>query len=309
MYAGSSFDIHFVALFSERKDAVPILMLHGWPGSFLEFLPILRLLTNKYTPSTLPYHIVVPSLPGYAYSSPPPHDADFRLEDVSQVLDELMVQLGFSSGFAVQGGDIGSKLARVMGGVHPHAKAIHLNFGIMPDPGNIPDSSYNALEKEGIVRAKDFKLMGSAYAVEHATRPSTIGLALSTNPLALLAWIGEKFLEWTDDDLPLETVFADVTLYWLTDCFATTLYPYRQLFVPGVIGAHENPAWHIYKPMGFSWFPKEIAPVPRAWIAATGNLVFFRQHQKGGHFAALENPEVLLKDLEDFIEQVWPAVA
>jgi microsomal epoxide hydrolase len=92
-YAGSSFDIHFVALFSERKDAVPILMLHGWPGSFLEFLPILRLLTNKYTPSTLPYHIVVPSLPGYAYSSPPPHDADFRLEDVCQVLDELMVQL------------------------------------------------------------------------------------------------------------------------------------------------------------------------------------------------------------------------
>jgi microsomal epoxide hydrolase len=306
---GSSFDIHFVALFSERKDAVPILMLHGWPGSFLEFLPILRLLTNKYTPSSLPYHIVVPSLPGYAYSSPPPLDADFRLEDVSQILDELMVQLGFSSGFAVQGGDIGSKLARVMGGVHPHAKAIHLNFGIMPDPGNIPDSSYNALEIEGIVRAQNFKRMGSAYAVEHATRPSTIGLALSTNPLALLAWIGEKFLEWTDDDLPLETVFADVTLYWLTDCFATTLYPYRQLFTPGVIGAHENPAWHIDKPMGFSWFPKEIAPVPRAWIAVTGNLVFFRQHQKGGHFAALENPDVLLKDLEDFIGQVWPAVA
>lgn len=113
--------------------------------------------------------------------------------------------------------------------------------------------------------------MGSAYAVEHATRPSTIGLALPTNPLALLAWIGEKFLEWTDDDLPLETVFADVTLYWLTDCFATTLYPHRQLFSPGVIGAHENPAWHIDNPMGFFWFPKEIAPVPRAWIAVTGN--------------------------------------
>lgn len=129
-----------------------------------------------------------------------------------------------------------------MGGIHPHAKVIHLNFGIMPDPGNIPDSSYNALEKEGIVRAQNFKRMGSAYAVEHATRPSTIGLALSTNPLALLAWIGEKFLEWTDDDLPLETVFADVMLYWLTDCFATTLYPYRQLFTPGVIGADENPA-------------------------------------------------------------------
>jgi microsomal epoxide hydrolase len=87
------------------------------------------------------------------------------------------------------------------------------------------------------------------------------------------------------------------------------MWPYRQLFTPGNIGAHENPEWHIRKPLGFSWFPKEIAPVPKAWVEATGNLVWFRQHDRGGHFAALERPEVLWGDFEEFVEQVWPGVA
>ncbi|KAI9652695.1 MAG: hypothetical protein M1821_007836 [Bathelium mastoideum] len=304
-HAGTQFDVHFVAIFSELETAVPALMLHGWPGSFLEFLEILSLLTNKYTPATLPYHIVVPSLPGYAFSSPPSLDRDFRIEDVAQILDSLMIKLGFGNGYVVQGGDVGSKVARVLGGTCPRAKAVHLNFGIMPDPENISPFEYSELEREGLVRAKEFERTGSAYALEHATRPSTIGLALSTNPLALLAWIGEKFLDWTDKDPPLEKILESVSLYWLTNCFATSIYPYRQLFTPGNIGAHENPIWHINKPLGFSWFPLEIAPVPRAWIASTGDLVWFRQHAMGGHFAALEHPDVLLKDFEDFIAQVW----
>ncbi|KAL9092255.1 MAG: hypothetical protein Q9165_004429 [Trypethelium subeluteriae] len=302
---GTVFDVHFLAIFSEAKNTVPALMLHGWPGSFMEFLPILRLLTRKYGSATLPYHVVVPSLPGYAFPSPSPLDEDFRLEDVAQILDTLMVQLGFGDGYAVQGGDIGSKIARLLGSVHPRAKAIHLNFGIMPDPGNIPPSEYNELEKDGLVHAREFGRIGSAHAVEHATKPSTIGLVLSTNPLALLAWIGEKFLDWTDEDPALEIILEAVSLYWLTDCFVTSIYPYRQLFTPGNIGAHENPVWHINKPLGFSWFPKEIAPVLRSWIATTGDLVFLRRHQRGGHFAAIEHPEVLLKDFEDFLGQVW----
>ena len=304
-HLGTVFDIHFVALFSQRPNAIPVLMLHGWPGSFLEFLPILTKLKQTYSPKTLPYHIVVPSLPGYAFSSAPPLDRDFRLEDAACILNKLMIQLGFGTGYAVQGGDVGSKIARVLGGVHEEAKAIHLNFSIMPDPGTVSEEKYNDLEKEGLKRAAWFKNLGSAYALEHATKPSTIGLALSTSPLALLAWIGEKFLDWTDHDPSLEDILESVTLYWLTNCFATSLWPYRQLFTPGSMGAHENPAWYIEKPLGMSWFPKEIAPVPRSWTATTGNLVFFRQHQQGGHFAALERPDVLLKDLEDFLAQVW----
>lgn len=287
------------------------MMLHGWPGSFLEFLPIMRILAAKYTSKTLPYHIIVPSLPGYALSSPPPKDKDFRLEDAAIILDSLMRQLGFGdSGYVVQGGDVGSKIARVLGGTTNNvAKAIHLNFCIMPDPFKEPSANYNKLDSEGIERGKWFKSIGSAYALEHATRPSTIGLALSSSPLALLAWIGEKFLEWTDKDPDLHTVLADVTLYWLTNCASTCLWPYRQLFTPGIIGAHEDPEWYIHKPLGFSWFPKEIAPVPKGWIETTGNLVWYKQHNRGGHFAALERPNVLLDDFEEFVAKVWPGVA
>ena len=117
--------------------------------------------------------------------------------------------------------------------------------------------------------------------------------------------IGEKFLDWTDEDPDLDVIIEAVALYWFTETFPKAIYPYRQLFTPGNIGAHENPIWHINKPFGYSWFPKEIAPIPRSWAATTGNLVFFRQHTKGGHFAALERPEVLKDDLVAFIEQVW----
>lgn len=307
-YNTDTYNIHFAALFSASLSAVPVMMLHGWPGSFLEFLPIMHILATKYTPETLPYHIIVPSLPGYALSSPPPKDKDFRLEDAAIILDTLMRQLGFENvGYVVQGGDVGSKLARVLGGTTNNvAKAVHLNFCIMPDPINIPSTIYNKLESQGIERAKWFKSIGSAYALEQATRPSTIGLVLSSSPLALLAWVGEKFLEWTDEDPDMQTVLADVTLYWLSNCASTCLWPYRQLFTPGNIGAHENPEWHIHKPLGFSWFPKEIAPVPKAWVETTGNLVWHRQHDRGGHFAALERPDVLLDDFEDFVAQVWP---
>ncbi|KAK3071411.1 hypothetical protein LTR53_008688 [Teratosphaeriaceae sp. CCFEE 6253] len=303
--AGYDLTIHFLALFSKKPDAVPILMLHGWPGSVLELLPILRLLKEKYTPATLPYHVIVPSLPGYGFSSPPPIDADFRLEDCAQLFDDLMVQLGFEDGYVVQGGDVGSKIARVLGGTHDRVKAVHLNFCIMPDPGTCSDADYNPLEKEGLERSEWFAKLGSAYALEHATKPATISLALSASPLAFLAWVGEKMLGWTDEPPALHPILEDVTLYWLTDTIGTSLWPYRQLFTPGNIGAHENPAWFIRKPVGFSWFPKEIAPVPRKWVESTCNLVFWRQHERGGHFAALERPVVLLRDVEEFVGQVW----
>lgn len=281
-------------------------MLHGWPGSFLEFLPILKLLKDKYTPQTLPYHIVAPSLPGYAYSSPPPLNRNFRLMNCADIMDNLMVMLGFSAGYVVQGGDIGSLVGRILGGTQPRAKAVHLNFCIMPDPGTVAPADINEAEKEGLARAGDFNHTGNAYSLEHATRPSTIGLVLAASPLALLTWIGEKYLAWTDEDPPLDTILESVTLYWLTECYPTSIWPYRELFSKDTWGAHHDPALYIKKPLGYSWFPKELAPIPRAWVATTGNLVFSRQHESGGHFASLERPGVLLKDVEDFVAQVWP---
>ncbi|KPI34365.1 putative epoxide hydrolase [Cyphellophora attinorum] len=303
---GRKYNIHFVGLFSKRKDAIPIFLLHGWPGSFLEFLPMLDILRNRYSEQDLPYHLIAPSMPGYAFSSPPPTDKDFYLSDIARLFNKLATEsLGFRT-YIVQGGDIGSKVGRVMAAEHKACQAVHMNFCIMPKPATLrPGAVISEQEQIGLKRADAFHRLGSAYALEHATKPSTIALVVGSNPVSLLAWIGEKFVDWTDETPDIDTILESISLYWFTDTFATTLYPYRHLFTPGVIGAHEDPKWYVHKPMGFSWFPKELAPIPRAWVETTGDLVFHREHQKGGHFAAVEQTETLLKDLEDFVAQVW----
>ncbi|RGP74481.1 microsomal epoxide hydrolase [Fusarium longipes] len=297
------FQIHFTGLFSAKSDAIPVVMLHGWPGSFLEFLKILSLLKDRYTPETLPYHIVVPSLPGYAFSSKPPLDRDFRAEDVARVVNTLMIQLGFGNGYVTQGGDIGSRISRILASDHEECKAVHLNFCMMPEPSGVTGEITEA-EKKGLARAKEFETRGSAYAFFHATKPSTIGFVLSSSPLALLSWIGEKFRDWTDEDPTIDEILTSVSLYWLTDTFPTSIYPYRQQFNPREGGAHNSPDSKITKPLGYSWFPQELAPIPKSWVETTGNLVFHRSHESGGHFAALEKPELLLKDVEEFVKQI-----
>ncbi|KAL9112014.1 MAG: hypothetical protein Q9227_003634 [Pyrenula ochraceoflavens] len=115
---GHSYTMHLAALFSKKVDAIPIVMIHGWPGSFLEFLPIFDLLREKYTPESLPYHVVVPSLPGYTFSSPPPADKNFQLQDAARLINKLGLSLGFSNGYVVQGGDVGSRVARIIAVEH-----------------------------------------------------------------------------------------------------------------------------------------------------------------------------------------------
>ena len=135
-YNGRLQKVHFCGLFSERVDAVPVLLLHGWPGSFLEFLPILDLLRTAHTPQSLPYHVIVPSLPGYGFSSGPCTDTDFTLMDAANLLDQLMQQLGMESGYIAQGGDVGSKVARILaktsesckGNVFPDLKGLLLRL-------------------------------------------------------------------------------------------------------------------------------------------------------------------------------------
>ncbi|PVH89426.1 alpha/beta-hydrolase [Cadophora sp. DSE1049] len=292
--------IHFVALFSTNPSAIPIGLFHGWPGSFLEFLPILSLLKEKYPdPKDLPYHVIVPSLPGFAFSSPPPLDVDFDVGSVAAVMNQLMLDLGFGGGYVAQGGDIGSRIVKVLGDAeYPSCKAVHVNFNyIGSPPAGTDTSTLNAKEKTMVERGQEFMRTGSGYANMHGTRPSTIGAVLSSSPLALLAWIGEKFLSWTDDDPSLSTILESVTLYWFTRSFESSIYTYRR----------QPTEPKVRVPFGFSNLPKELIPVPKSWAETEGNLVFYREHEKGGHFAALEQPKVLLGDIEEFIKQVWKA--
>ncbi|KII87377.1 hypothetical protein PLICRDRAFT_43010 [Plicaturopsis crispa FD-325 SS-3] len=304
---GKEYTIHFVGIFSERTDVVPLVFLHGWPGSFLEFLPVLSLLTSVYTPATLPYHVVVPSLHGYTLSSSPPLDKTFTTQDVARLINRLLVGLGFGSGYIAQGGDIGATVGRALAAKYPTCKALHLNFCIMRMLEGLKALPVNDAEARGLARTAAFVATGSAYAREHATKPSTIGLVLGSNPVALLAWIGEKFLDWTDEDPSLDTILEALSLYWFTDTIVHALYPYREFEPLARPGAHDNADWYVSKPLGYSWYPQELAPIPKSWVATTGNLVFHRQHDKGGHFAALERPDQFVKDIEEFVKQVWPA--
>ncbi|KAE8386397.1 Alpha/Beta hydrolase protein [Aspergillus alliaceus] len=296
-------ELHFAALFSEKTDAVPIVLLHGWPGSFLEFLPLLQLFRDEFTPSTLPYHLIVPSLPGYGFSSSPPVDKNFTTHDVARVIDTLMKNLGFESGYVAQGGDIGARVSRHLAVNYDSCKAVHLNFcPIVTPPKGVSTENLTDFEKKGLARKEEFMTLGVAYAFEHGTKTSTIGHVLSSSPLALLAWCGEKLLTWVEEPLPSETILELVSLYWLTETFPRAIYPYREEFP---LSPERNALKYIQKPFGYSYFPYELFPVPKAWVETTGNLVFWREHQKGGHFAALEKPRELKADLMEFVEQVW----
>ncbi|PYH89173.1 alpha/beta-hydrolase [Aspergillus ellipticus CBS 707.79] len=173
-------------------------------------------------------------------------------------------------------------------------------------PGNISPDTFSATEKQAATRMKQFMDRGRAYAEEHGSRLSTIGHVLASSPLALLAWVGEKYLDWVDKPLPDETVLEMVSLYWFTESFPRAIYPYRE-FTPF---QEKRPLslekeLYIHKPLGFSFFPEEIIPVPPSWVATTGNLVFSREHVEGGHFAALELPREMKDDLSAFVERVW----
>ncbi|KAJ3494932.1 hypothetical protein NLG97_g3750 [Lecanicillium saksenae] len=309
--AGNSLDMHFIGLFSDRADAIPIAFLHGWPSSFASFMDILDLLKSKYSPGELPYHVIVPSLPGYAYSSGAPMDREYGLDKAASAIDNLMIGLGFKSGYLVQGGDLGSFLGRILAMTSESCKGMHVNMMTIPGGEEPADD----LEKAALDKAKETVDTGMAFALEQGTRPATIGLALSSSPLALLSWIGEKMLAWTDEDPQLQKILETVTLYWMTDTISRSFWHNRAM-----AGAGDGPQMarisvltsmsmiklpFVEKPTGYSLFAGEIVPVPRSWAAKTCNLVFFKDHERGGHFAALEQPSALLEDVETFARMVW----
>ncbi|KAL3495085.1 Alpha/Beta hydrolase protein [Aspergillus germanicus] len=298
-------DIHFAALFSKKVDAMPIIFLHGYPGSFMEFLPMLEILAKKYTPETLPYHVIVPSLPDYALSGGASEDVEMTLDRAARIMNQLMLDLGFGNGYVAQGGDLGSMLVRIMAVQYDACKAFHVNMLVLnPDqkPGSLDDLTER--EKEHMDRSNKWQGTGFAYALEHGTRPSTIGLVISSSPLALLAWIGEKHLEWSDPryPIPLDTILAMTTLYWFTSTFPRALY--HAELVKNVLAGKPHPISK-EKPLGYSLFPYDLVVLPQAWAREIyPNLVAYKTHDKGGHFGALEQPKEFLEGVEEFVERV-----
>ncbi|POS79796.1 hypothetical protein DHEL01_v201801 [Diaporthe helianthi] len=300
---GETYHVHFAALFSQKKDATPLLLSHGWPGSFLEFMPILKKVQKQYAsdPASLPYHLIVPSVPGYGFTKISTNK-DMTLLMCSRILNKLMVKLGFNQ-YIAQGGDVGSMITKTVVEEFDECIAGHTNMIMMgPPQGDVAPPT--AAELRALQGATKFQDSGMAYAMLHGTRPSTAGFTIASSPQGLLAWIGEKMIQWSDETPSIETILGNVSLYWFTGCYPSSIWIYRMLFGPSSDSGPMGNLDKIKKPYGYSWFPEELGGLPRSWAEATGKISFYKSHEKGGHFAALELPDVLWQDIVEFVDLV-----
>ncbi|KAF9260263.1 alpha/beta-hydrolase [Marasmius fiardii PR-910] len=299
-------NVHYVYKESQAKGAIPLLFVHGWPGSFIEVRKILPLLTDvkEGQPS---FHVVALGLPGYGFSEPA-KKRGFDITKYAEVGHKLMLALGYNE-YVTQGGDWGAIITNAMAAAYEnkHLKAFHSNMPISRTPPADDDpSKYTPEERAGLERAQWFHRTGSGYYMEQSTQPQTIGYSLSDSPVGLLAWIYEKLVHWTDaykwqDD----EILTWISIYWFSRAgpAASVRIYYERAQKEGFAVAPPKTT----APYGASFFPKELTPVPLSWLSASKNVVFHARHEKGGHFAAYEVPELLVGDLRKMFGKGGPA--
>ena len=290
--------VHFAHVRSSREDAVPVVLTHGWPGSFLEFEHVVPLLTE---PASGPaFHVVVPSLPGYGFSEKPA-EAGWGIHRIARAWAELMDGLGYGP-FVACGSDWGTSVSTSLAIHHgERLLGVHLVPPLVPpQPGDLTPAEAQA-QRELAERAAT----GSAYSVVHQTRPQTIGYALLDSPVGLCAWLAEKMLAWCGRDshgaptLTRDQVLDGVTLYWLTGTGASSARLYWESIeeVSSWFSADGGPTLHV--PTGCSVFPAE-APRPsrRSAEQRLTDIVHWGEPPRGGHFAAWEQPELFAAELQ-----------
>ncbi|WP_406641593.1 epoxide hydrolase family protein [Amycolatopsis sp. WGS_07] len=297
--------IHFLHRRSARADATPLLVTHGWPGSIAEFVDVVDELADPQDPNAPAFHVVVPSLPGFGYSDKPA-STGWGTEKIAAAWVELMGNLGYAE-FVAQGGDWGGNITTVLGGRFPeHVLGIHTTFaqGI---PGQTTDG-LTAIERKWAEETHHFWRHRAAYAKQQATRPQTIGYSLVDSPTGLLAWILDKFAEWSDtEDSPFETISRDrildnVTLYWLTRTGASAARIYYE--------SHNSldPELRVDVPAAITIYPRDIEKYPRAWSQERyRQIVRWNAPESGGHFPSLEMPGYFVKDVREGLAAVLAA--
>ncbi|KAJ9669704.1 hypothetical protein H2201_000088 [Coniosporium apollinis] len=308
--------IHFVHeradTASSAKPAIPLLLVHGWPGSFYEFSRIIGPLTHPSSTEQPAFDVVVPSMPGYCWSQGPPRD--FTLQDTARVFDQLMKRLGYDK-YVAQGGDWGHWVVRELGARYSDScVALHTNLcPTAPPPGEEP----NEQEKIGEERMKWFtgepgNETHMAYAIAMRTRPQTIGVAFSDNPVGIMMWVGEKYNEITDPslkDLQNERfnhdVLTTICLYYFTSpsIMTSMLSYYNNVRHEQYVEFDTKEENYIKSPFAFSSFRWDIGPTSERAVARTGNLKWYKWRDYGGHFAALETPDEFVSDLREFFPQ------
>ena len=297
--------IHFLHRRSTRPDATPLILTHGWPGSVAEFSDLVVELAEPKNADAPAFHVVAPSLPGFGFSDKPTSPG-WGTERIAAAWVELMRRLGHHE-FVAHGGDWGGVITGVLGGRYgEHVLGIHTTLAQAP-PG-LSTGGLSETERAWTEETHDFWHHRAAYAKQQATRPQTIGYSLVDSPVGLLAWILDKFAEWTDTgDSPFEAisvdkVLDDVTLYWLTRTGASAARIYSESH--GGINA-VDPGMRVDVPTAISIYPRDIEKCPRPWAQERyRRIVRWTCPGAGGHFPSLEVPDFFVKDLQDGLAAV-----
>ncbi|WP_141454856.1 epoxide hydrolase [Pseudoxanthomonas sp. z9] len=306
-------DIHFIHVRSRHADALPVILTHGWPGSFLEFLGAIDPLTHPTAHGGRAedaFDVVIPSIPGYGFSSRP-DTTGWGPERVGRAWDELMRRLGYHH-YVSQGGDHGSVISDAMGRQPPPGlRGIHLTMpATVPgdlmaaiNAGAAPPAGLAADEREAFQALSAFFGRNAAYGAMMVTRPQTIGYALNDSPVGLAAWMYDKIAQWTDSDgqpervLGRDAILDDISLYWLTGT-ATSAGRFYWENNNNNFSATAQKTDRITVPVAVSVFPGEIYRAPRSWTErAYPSLYYFNSLDKGGHFAAWEQPQLFSAEL------------
>lgn len=290
-------DIHFVHQPGTGPAPMPLVLTHGWPGSFVEMEALIPLLADPGAHGGDPadaFHVVVPSLPGFGFSSPPASKGTGPFE-VAGLWADLMTGLGYPR-FGAQGGDIGAGVSVWLGQRFPEQLiGMHLNYipgsyRPLQDGAPVTDA-----EQDFLRRAADFLDRDGAYARLQATKPHTLAVALHDSPAGLAAWIAEKFQAWSDAPVALDTLLANISLYWFTGTIGSSFRMYvegraRPLALTG----------RVTPPLGVALFPRELPLPPRSWVERSFDVRRWETLPAGGHFAALEQPQMLAEEIRAF---------
>jgi pimeloyl-ACP methyl ester carboxylesterase len=303
-----TYDVHFAHQPSTVKNAIPLVFVHGWPGSFIEVIKILPALVqggNDYPA----FHVVAPSLIDFGFSAPSKKQ-NFSIDQHAETCHKLMLRLGYNE-YVVQGGDFGYFIGRFMAMLYPdHCRATHVNMPLPAEPTEkdhpelykqVQSTPLTPREQAGLARSKWFQETGFGYYRVQSTKPQTIGYSMTDSPVGLLAWIYEKLHDWTDSYpwTPVEILTWVSVYYFSTPGPAATQriyyeYEHRKP-APSFLAAQK----YIDVPLGIAHFPKELAIMPKLWHQTLGPVVHESEWEQGGHFAAWERPQDLVKDLRD----------
>jgi pimeloyl-ACP methyl ester carboxylesterase len=295
--------IHFIHERSPRADAIPLLLLHGWPGSIVEFLNVIEPLTHPKDSHAPAFDVVIPSLPGFAFSGPTT-SRGWDPVRMARALTVLMERLGYPK-YGVQGGDWGSEIAQRMARAAPgRVIGLHLNLIFVSPPSPQAKQELSAEERRRYLQWWDEERSG--FVALQGSEPQTIAYALTDSPVGWMAWVAVRFQDLTDNDgdflhtVDRDTFLTNVSLYWLTGTVGSSMRLYReeQLADSGAV------APRLLTPIGYAVFPKDCCVAPDRWLAPLYNIVQETKMPRGGHFAALEQPDLLVQDIRAFFAKI-----